>query len=147
MTHDLRRLGHADMEAAARVHRVAFDHALPWLAGLHTPQEDLSFFQDRVFQTCELWGAFRNNQMIGMIAFRSDWVDHLYVLPEAQGCGVGSRLLQIAKDASTGLSLWTFQRNQRARQFYESGGFVLVRETDGAGNEEKEPDALYRWTA
>ena len=28
------------MDAAAAVHRAAFDQALPWLAGLHTPEED-----------------------------------------------------------------------------------------------------------
>jgi hypothetical protein len=39
-----------------------------------------------------------------------------------------------------------FSANRRARRFYEARGFALVRETDGAGNEEKGPDALYRWT-
>jgi hypothetical protein len=42
--------------------------------------------------------------------------------------------------------LWTFQRNAQARRFYEARGFVLIQETDGARNEEKEPDALYLWT-
>ena len=28
---------------------------------------------------------------------------------------------------------------------YEANGFVAVRETDSAANEEKEPDVLYRW--
>ena len=31
-------------------------------------------------------------------------------------------------------------------RFYEARGFALVRETDGSGNEEREPDALYLWT-
>ena len=44
------------------------------------------------------------------------------------------------------LHLWTFQRNAQARRFYEARSFALVKETDGAGNEEKEPDALYLWT-
>jgi hypothetical protein len=35
----LRKLDLADMDAAARVHRTAFDHELPTLAGLHTPEE------------------------------------------------------------------------------------------------------------
>jgi hypothetical protein len=58
---------------------------------------------------------------------------------------VGSDLLQIAQGAFPLLNLWTFQRNLRARRFYEVNGFVAVRETDGAGSEEKEPDVLYRW--
>jgi hypothetical protein len=39
-----------------------------------------------------------------------------------------------------------FQRNARARRFYERAGFVLAELTDGAGTEEREPDARYVWT-
>jgi len=142
----LKRLELEDMDAAARVLRTAFDQALPWLAGLHTPEEDRWFLRQRAFPTCEVWGAFEGTVMIGMIAFRKDWIDQLYVLPEAQGRGVGTELLQVAQRAFDRLQLWTFQRNDRARRFYQARGFALVRETDGARNEEKEPDALYLWT-
>src|SRR5205085_1493522 len=122
----LRQLEFADMQAAARVHRAAFDHALPWLAGLHTPQEDRQFFEQRLFKACDLWGAFRDTEMIGLIAFREDWIEQLYVLPDAQGRGVGTELLQIAQEAFPRLQLWTFQRNQRARRFYEARRFALA---------------------
>jgi GNAT superfamily N-acetyltransferase len=141
----LRRLALSDMDAAARVHRIAFDQALPALKCLHTPGEDRWFFRERVFASCELWGAFDGADMLGMIAFRGEWIDQLYVLPEAQGQGVGCSLLEIAQAAHGLLQLWTFQRNAAARRFYEARGFWLVRETDGSRNEEKEPDALYRW--
>ena len=85
--------------------------------------------------------------MIEMIAFRDDWIDQLYVLPKAQGRGVGTELLQVAQRCFDHLQLWTFQRNVRARHFYEARGFALIQETDGAGNEEKEPDALCRLDA
>jgi len=55
-------------------------------------------------------------------------------------------MLQIAQRAFPRLYLWTFQRNAPARRFYESRGFVMAEETDGAGNEAKEPDAPYLWT-
>jgi GNAT superfamily N-acetyltransferase len=142
----LRQLELEDMDAAAQVLRTAFDHALPWLAGLHTPEEDRWFLRERVFGSCRVWGAFDDAAMIGMLAFREGWVDQLYVLPVAQGRGVGSKLLQVAQGSFDRLQLWTFQRNGRARRFYEARGFALVRETDGAGNEESEPDALYCWT-
>ena len=84
--------------------------------------------------------------MVGMIAFRDDWIDQFYVLPQAQRQGAGTALLGVAQSSLNRLNLWTFQRNERARSFYLSRGFVLVPETDGAGNEENEPDALYLWT-
>jgi len=134
------------MGAAARVHRLAFDHALPWLTGLHTPDEDRWFYRERMFKTCMLWGTFDRDVMTGMIAFRDDWIEQLYVLPEAQGRGFGTELLGVPKGASERLQLWTFQRNARARRFYEARGFILAEGTDGSGNEEKEPDARYLWT-
>ena len=142
----LRRLELADMDEAARVHRAAFDPVLPTLAGLHTAEENRWFFRERVFAVCELWGAFDGAAMTGIIAFRKDWIDQLYVLPAAQGQGTGSSLLQVAKDRFASLQLWTFQRNANARGFYEARGFRQVGESDGSRNEEKEPDALYLWT-
>lgn len=146
----LRQLDLTDMAAAAVVHRVAFDAALPLLAGLHTPAEDRWFFRERVFTSCAVWGAFdnsaENTSMTGIIAFRDGWIDQLYVLPDAQGRGHGTALLGIAQQAFDRLQLWTFQCNAPARRFYQARGFVLMEMTDGANNDEREPDARYLWT-
>jgi GNAT superfamily N-acetyltransferase len=142
----VRRLDLTDMDAAARVHRVSFDDRLSWLAGLHTPEEDRRFYRTQVFRSCDIWGAVDGTDLVGIIAFRPLWSDQLYVMPSAQGRGIGSRLLEIACADQPSVSLWTFQRNARARRFYEARGFIAIQETDGAGNEEREPDVLYRWT-
>jgi putative acetyltransferase len=144
--HQIRRLCLDEMDAVAIIHRTAFDERLPWLAGLHTPAEDRSFFRDHVFPACEVWGSI-DQVVTGFIAFRPGWIDQLYVLPEWQGQGVGQELLAIAKAASSSLQLWTFRRNTGARQFYARQGFAAVMETDGSRNEEREPDVLYRWEA
>jgi len=141
----LRRLDAEDMPAAAIVHRKSFDARLPWLAGLHTAEEDRDYWSGPLFNSCEVWGAERANMLVGVIAFRQGWIDQLYILPDTQGQGIGSALLDIAKAAHPELYLWTFQRNADARCFYEARGFVAIEETDGSGNEEKEPDVLYRW--
>jgi GNAT superfamily N-acetyltransferase len=135
------------MDQAAAVHRASFDHALPTLAGLHTPEEDRRFFRERLFPTCQLWGCFHNQELVGIVAFRDGWIDQLYVMPSLQGRGVGTALLRVAQRGSRCLSLWTFQRNAAARRFYEKHGFILIKVTDGAGNEEKEPDGMYTWRA
>lgn len=93
----IRRLAPADTDAAARVHRAAFDEALPWLAGLHTPDEDRWFYRERMFATCTLWGAFDGAAMSGVIAFRDGRIEQLYVLPAALGRGIGGALLEIAR--------------------------------------------------
>jgi putative acetyltransferase len=146
-TISLRKLDLVDMPAAAAVHRAAFDERLPTLAALHTSEEDVGFWTAVVFKDCQIWGAEEGGRLVGVIAFLEDWIDQLYVLPEAQGRGIGARLLAVAKSTYPALSLWTFQRNIAARRFYEKHGFLVVDESDGAGNEEKEPDVLYKWEA
>jgi putative acetyltransferase len=143
----LRQLTIEDMDAVAAVHRTSLNHALPILAGLHTPAEDRWFFRERVFTTCQIWGSFVDRELVGFIAFREKWIDQLYILPMWQGRGIGKALLSTAQSRFDALSLWTFQRNQNARLFYERHGFVAIKETDGCLNEEKEPDILYAWHA
>ena len=144
MACSLRQLSRSEMDQAALVHRAAFDERLPWLAGLHTPAEDRAFFRDRVFTECQIWGAI-DPELIGFIAFREGWIDQFYVRPSRQRQGVGRALLRIAQAAWPHLLLWTFQRNVPARSFYEAEGFLAIRETDGSGNDEREPDILYEW--
>src|SRR6266446_2538728 len=62
-----------------------------------------------------------NRLVVGFIALEGDHVDHLYIAPAYQGRGIGDTLLAMAKELRPdGLMLWTFQRNARARQFYEA---------------------------
>lgn len=145
MSFILKRLTLNDMDRATMVVKTSFDKQLPWLTGLHTLEEDRIYFRDHVFPTCTVWGALDGEVMVGIIAFRASWIDQLYVLPSHQGQGVGTALLDVAKTAEASLRLWTFQRNETARRFYEARGFVAVERTDGSANEEREPDVLYRW--
>jgi ribosomal protein S18 acetylase RimI-like enzyme len=93
-----------------------------------------------------VWVAEIDGEVAGYLASRGTDLDHLYVAVECQGRGVGSLLLSKAKELSPeGLELYAFQRNTRARAFYEARGFVAVAFSDGANNEEQEPDVRYAW--
>jgi len=145
MDYQLKRLALEDMDAVAVAHRTAFDERLPWLSGLHTPDEDRGYFRGPVFETCEVWGALDGGRLAGFIAFRDGWIDQLYILPGDQGRGIGRALLGIAKARLGELNLWAFQRNAGARAFYEANGFAAAEFTDGSRNEEREPDVRYVW--
>ena len=78
----------------------------------------------------------------------SAWIDQLYVLPGYENNGLGTRLLRFAHSSlKAPIRLYTFQQNTGARRFYERNGYRLLALSDGQGNEEKCPDALYEFTA
>ena len=143
----VRRARPDESDAVAALHRLSREDAMPFLRGLHTEEEDRAFMRDRVFAEAEVWVAEFDGALIGMCAFAPGRLDHLFVHPAYHGRGVGTALLQKAKDANRALELWVFQQNRVASAFYERRGFVRVCETDGSGNEERQPDALYAWAA
>ena len=74
------------------------------------------------------------------------WIEQLYVHPDMTSSGFGAALVAEAKKAlPPPIQSYTFQQNLRSRSFYERLGFVAVEFTDGSGNEERCPDALYCW--
>jgi ribosomal protein S18 acetylase RimI-like enzyme len=67
-----------------------------------------------------------SNKVIAFMALCDDWINHLYVHVDFQGQGLGSRLLNLAKESSAGLlRLYTFQANKKAQRFYEKHGFSV----------------------
>ena len=141
----LRRATLDDMAALARLRRRTVETSLPFVPHLHTPEEDAWWFAERLYAANQVWLAEAGQGPEGYIAFRADFIEHLFVRPESQGAGLGLTLLDKARADADELSLWTFQQNLRARRFYERHGFFVVTETDGRDNEEKLPDVLYRW--
>ena len=96
---------------------------------------------------CRVWVARRGGCVLGFLALDGDDLDQLYLRPGHYRQGIGARLLALAKWESSGrLCLHTFQRNVRARAFYEAHGFRIVDLNDGSRNEEREPDVQYEWT-
>lgn len=122
--------------------------ALPYLPALHTDDETRRWIAGVVFPAGGMWVAVADGRIVGFAALNAarDHLDHLYVLPGWYGRGIGGGLLEKAKELSAGcLRLFTFQRNARARAFYEARGFAVVDLNDGSRNEEREPDMLYAW--
>ena len=135
----------ADVHDVIEVFHASRAAAMPWLPLLHTPEEDLAFFSAQLAGGAA-WVAHVDGALVGFAICSSGWLDHLYVRPDVRGEGVGSILLARAKDDQpSGLHLWVFTRNSPAREFYSRRGFVEVLQTDGSGNEEREPDVQMRW--
>ncbi|WP_428488466.1 GNAT family N-acetyltransferase [Rhodopila sp.] len=85
---------------------------MPFLPRLHSDEKVHAWLTDTVTRRCRMWVARRDGRLIGFVALDGDERDQLYVLPGYYRQGVGSRLLALAKQESSGqLRLFTFQRN------------------------------------
>ena len=128
----------------ATVHIAAWAE-MTFVPKLHTEAEERAFFGG-VVETLETWVVEAAGEVAGFAALSADMLEHLYVHPRAQGGGIGTALLALAKERRpVGFSLWVFQPNTGARRFYERHGLELVELTDGRGNQEQVPDARYVW--
>jgi GNAT superfamily N-acetyltransferase len=91
-----------------------------------------------------LWEA--EGAVAGFLGLGEATLDYLYLEPAVTNRGIGSALLDHAKQRRPGgFTLWTFQQNDGARRFYERHGLHAVRFTNGEDNEEQTPDVLYEW--
>jgi GNAT superfamily N-acetyltransferase len=145
----IRRGGARDARAAADLYLRAREAALragSMPAGVHGEDDVRGYFASHVVEACELWVAEHEGALAGILVLDGDFVEQLYVEPGLTGRGIGSALLALAKrERPHGLRLWAFQSNAGARRFYERHGFLEVRRTDGADNEERAPDVLYAY--
>lgn len=139
----IRRGAPSDSEAVARLYRVTADREWDFLYP-HTPDEDRRFFR-AAFDKGPVWVAEDQGVLVGFLAARRGWIDHVYVAHERHGQGIGQALLKRAMRGRSHVKLWTFQVNARSRAFYRRQGFVEAKFTDGAANEEKTPDVMLEW--
>jgi len=137
-----------DAQVIADIHITARLTAMPYLVSPHSDDQTRDWLASCVGdQPSSWWLARKDGRVVGYMFINGDQLDHLYVHPDAQGCGIGTCLLQEARMLSPErIVLATFQSNARARAFYEKHDFRPVRFTDGE-NEEAEPDVYYLWEA
>lgn len=136
----------ADASEVTRILLEARRAAMPDVDPVLTPQDTLRWVQQDVLARKQVTVALDRGAVVGFAAVRDDWLDQIYVDPTAQACGVGRALLDSVKRARpSGFRLVVFQRNDRARGFYEKHGLGLVEFGDGSRTPEGELEAIYEW--
>jgi GNAT superfamily N-acetyltransferase len=141
----------ADVDAVARVSRVAFGATYPgivpqpvldeWIENAATPWRT-AFEQQGPDSPWRPWVAESDGLIVGYATTSpgKDWwlpppegageITNLYLDPDVIGTGVGSRLYDHAvadlrERGFNPLVVWAFRDNHRARRFYERKGLVI----------------------
>lgn len=136
----------ADAAAIADLYLAARADALPWLRRVHGDAATRDWIIHDRLARGENWIARSGEEIVGFMTLDREDLDQLYLKPGHYRRGIGSKLMAKAKERSPQLlHLFCFQRNLRARAFYERHGFAIIDRNDGSRNVESEPDILYVW--
>ncbi len=142
MTAEIRRATPSDASAITAVLWESRRQSAPWMEQRYTQAEALDYVRGILLVTSMVWVAVVDNAVVGYAALEHDVLEQLYVMTAHQRRGIGSRLLQIARQAAgTRMSLYVYTKNRDARRFYERHGFVGAQ----AGAEPNAPDMRYEW--
>ena len=129
--------------AVVELWRRSFEHGV----GILDPnpiEAQLEYFDSTLVPAHRVVTAWNESGLVGFVAYTPESVGALYVAVPQLGRGIGTQLLELARDESAGsLWLYTFARNARARAFYERRGFVDVGH--GFENMWQLEDVRYEW--
>ncbi|MGY3765404.1 GNAT family N-acetyltransferase [Vagococcus vulneris] len=72
----------------------------------------------------------------GFIGLQENYIAGIFILEKYQNFGIGSQLLEVAKQNLTTMVLSVYEKNEKATQFYLNHGFRIVNQSlDGDTNE------------
>ena len=93
----------------------------------------LDYLLEEVLHDFDVLVALEQDQVVGFIAANPERIAHFFVRIDRQGRGIGSRLLDWAKErAADHLELSVHECNTRAQRYYEQRGFEQTGEDKGA---------------
>lgn len=86
----------------------------------------------------EAWG-----RIDGFVALVENHIAAIFVRNEQQGKGIGTVLLDYARELRSELALKVYQKNEKSVSFYQAKGFEIVAETLDELTQQRE--FLMRW--
>lgn len=90
----------------------------------HTPEAQTAYLKQEMEAGKALFMLWQGDAAVGVVTLQESLIENLYVLPEKQNQGCGSKLLQfVVRQCSQSPTLWILSNNEGARRFYERHGF------------------------
>lgn len=119
----IRRYAAADENAAVDVWSRAGSLAHPFIPG-EGEGERARKMREVYLVHAENWVAETDGRVVALLGLLGAEIGGLFVAPEAQGTGVGRRLVEHAAALHGALTLEVYEKNSAARSFYTRMGFV-----------------------
>ena len=121
----------ATLTAAGAVHSAAWQAShrafcSPEFVARHSPAAQTDYLRREMAQGKRLY-LLTDGMPVGLVSVWGSLIENLYVLPERQGQGLGTRLLEFAIDRCEATpTLWLLSNNVGAHRLYLRHGFVAT---------------------
>ena len=118
-----------NITAAATIHSISWKEShrafcTPDFIEIHSPERQLKCMRDKMKNGTEFFMLI-DEDPVGVVSVTDSLIEDLYVLPEKQKMGYGTRLLQFAVGQCSGTpSLWILENNENAERLYRRFGFT-----------------------
>ena len=119
---------------AASIHSISWkeshrDFCTPEFIEIHSPERQLKYICEKMNNGTEFFMRV-DEDPVGVVSVTDSLIEDLYVLPEKQNMGYGTKLLQFAiKQCSKVPSLWILENNVNAERLYCRMGFTRTGRT------------------
>ena len=121
-------INRSGLRDAARIHSVSWQesHRLfctPEFIALHTPEHQEEYLRDKMDHGARIF-MLTEDEPVGIVSVAGSLIEDLYILPEYQNRGYGTRLLHYAIRQCEGIpTLWILENNKDAERLYRREGF------------------------
>ena len=118
----------SNLEEAAVIHSVSWQEShrsfcTPEFIALHSPQHQKEYLRRKMDEGSRVF-MLTEDKPIGVVSVTGSLIEDLYILPEEQNHGYGTRLLHYAMGLCEGVpSLWILENNKGAEKLYRREGF------------------------
>ena len=114
---------------AATIHSISWQEShrvfcTPDFVAAHTPDRQRDYLSKKMNSGTKVY-MLVEEKPVGIVSVTKSLIEDLYVLPDMQNRGYGTKLLQYAIDQCTDTpTLWILENNINAERLYQRIGFV-----------------------
>ncbi len=117
-----------NLSQAASIHSISWKEShrsfcTPDFVAMHTPKRQREYIQSKMDNGSKFY-MLVEEKPVGIVSVKENLIEDLYVLPDEQNRGYGTRLLVFAAGQCTGRpALWILENNINAKRLYMRMGF------------------------
>ena len=90
----------------------------------NTPERQQGYIQRKIDCGSKFFMLIEDNEPTGIVSVKDSLIEDLYILPQKQRMGFGTKLLQFAMEQCTdNPTLWILENNSNAKRLYQKMGF------------------------